>query len=323
MSSNSYGNQLPTKYILRLSGSVSRSKRIRSEDVKSIDKRSILRTELGPRPKRMKSSSRKNCFAVSDDEISAFFELFNDPVIQEFLWIDTCYRVSDSYLLAMVFAFFKRAHLHLSEYTKENFFVALYLANDMEEDEEDFKYEIFPWALGSSWRDLYPGLLQQRDKMWIRMKFRAAVSRRCCEEMMRLCPDHFIWKRERNSHHGGAKRNCRKTAEEKEPFPRGPGRSPIPCKVCTKADSSSGYLSDDGILANNPVVFFVAQPDSSPDEYFSASSKMVGSTSKNPLTCKSNHLCQCSNNGQEVVQASCSIEDSTSFDMDGLWATLT
>ncbi|CAK8680238.1 unnamed protein product [Clavelina lepadiformis] len=93
--------------------------------------------------------------------------------------------------------------------------------------------------------------------------------------MMRLCPDHFIWKRERNSHHGGAKRNCRKTAEEKEPFPRGPGRSPIPCKVCTKADSSSGYLSDDGILANNPVVFFVAQPDSSPDEYFSASSKMV------------------------------------------------
>uniref|UniRef100_A0A8C6CVV2 Speedy protein C n=1 Tax=Moschus moschiferus TaxID=68415 RepID=A0A8C6CVV2_MOSMO len=149
--------------------------------------------------------------------------------LQDFLSKDPCFQISDKYLLAMVLVYFRRANLPLSEYTHSNLFLALYLANDMEEDPEDPKSVIFLWALGRDWHHQVSDFLHQRDKLWARMGFRAIVRRQSCEEVMAKEPTHWAWTRERHPHHGRAQRSYPKA---QVPLPRGPGLSPPRCPLC-------------------------------------------------------------------------------------------
>uniref|UniRef100_A0A803J9V1 Uncharacterized protein n=1 Tax=Xenopus tropicalis TaxID=8364 RepID=A0A803J9V1_XENTR len=107
---------------------------------------------------------------------------------------DSCRKMADKYLLAIVLIYFKRSHL---KYSHLNFFCAFYLAHDMEEDPDNAKL-----CLGS-WKDLGEltrNFLKAHEGLSMCMNFRALVTRAECKELMsQSCPAHWAWLHERQA----------------------------------------------------------------------------------------------------------------------------
>ena len=133
-----------------------------------------MRRETRQLVERGEMTETKGIMSVTARELDSFVALLSQERIALLLEKDRCYNYVDNYLLATVLVFFKRAGLSLEEFTPANFWKCLYLAHDMEEDEERLKWELLPWALGRNWRNTMTNFLLSKDALWARMKYRWA-----------------------------------------------------------------------------------------------------------------------------------------------------
>ncbi|XP_064233732.1 putative speedy protein-like protein 3 [Aotus nancymaae] len=139
---------------------------------------------------------RRRVSPMLPENYEGFNTLLEDPVVKRFLAWDKDLRASDKYLLAMVIAYFGRARLSSWQYQRIHFFLALYLANDMEEDDEGPKQAIFYFLYGKnrSQRLLFQKL---RFQFFRSMRCRAWVSLEELEEIQAYDPEHWVWARNR------------------------------------------------------------------------------------------------------------------------------
>uniref|UniRef100_A0A8C9A378 Speedy protein E7 n=1 Tax=Prolemur simus TaxID=1328070 RepID=A0A8C9A378_PROSS len=139
---------------------------------------------------------RRPSYRPEDQE--AFYRLLEDPAIQSFLEADIFLKVSDKYLLSMVVEYFGRVGLPGHLYNRIHFFLALYIASDMEEDNPMSKRSIFQFLLGKEhWPDLYKDFLKLKVEFFHAMGHRAWVTLELCEEIQAQNPHHWVWSRVR------------------------------------------------------------------------------------------------------------------------------
>uniref|UniRef100_A0ABI7ZN43 Uncharacterized protein n=1 Tax=Felis catus TaxID=9685 RepID=A0ABI7ZN43_FELCA len=139
---------------------------------------------------------RRPSYRPEDQE--AFYRLLEDPVIQSFLEADIFLKVSDKYLLSMVVEYFGRVGLPGHLYNRIHFFLALYIASDMEEDNPTSKRSIFQFLLGREhWPELYKEFLKLKVEFFHAMGHRAWVTLELCEEIQAQNPHHWVWSRAR------------------------------------------------------------------------------------------------------------------------------
>jgi len=139
-----------------------------------------------------------------------FIELLTtDAVILAFHAHDVCFMSSDRYLLAMVFIYFNRSNLSLSEFNRYNFFLALYLSHDVHEENNEDKWEILPWALGKNWQHELKKFHTAKLELLRKMSFKGLVSSNSCFQVFntpigaKTFSDYKVFRRSREPDHGG------------------------------------------------------------------------------------------------------------------------
>ncbi|XP_036297111.2 speedy protein E4-like [Pipistrellus kuhlii] len=140
---------------------------------------------------------RRRVSSVRPEHHQAFTRLLEDPVIKRFLAWDTNLRLSDKYLLSMVVAYFSRVGLFSWQYQRIHFFLALYLALDMEENYHAPKEAILSFLYGENSRSQRPLFHKQRFQFFCSMGMRAMVTQEECEEIQAFDPELWVWGRDR------------------------------------------------------------------------------------------------------------------------------
>uniref|UniRef100_A0A8D2DY69 Uncharacterized protein n=1 Tax=Sciurus vulgaris TaxID=55149 RepID=A0A8D2DY69_SCIVU len=139
---------------------------------------------------------------VLPEHHEVFKRLLEDPVVKRFLAWDKNLRVSDKVRFSPLTSC--RAGLFSWQYQRIHFFLALYLASDMEEDNQAPKQDIFYFLYGKSYA-LRPLFHKLRYQFICSMGWNTRVSLEECEEIQAYDPKLWVWGRERT------------------PFPRSPG----------------------------------------------------------------------------------------------------
>ncbi|KAL3319799.1 hypothetical protein Ciccas_001530 [Cichlidogyrus casuarinus] len=192
-------------------------------------------------------------YLLQPRDVTAFLELIdNDKIISEFMKKDSCWKFIDKYTIAIIFTYFKRCKFTLIEYTRKNFFGCFYLAHDMEEDNEEWKYEIFPWVLGKNWDRHMKEFVKFKDTLLARLNYNTLVCLGSCMEILNSMRDHPVTKRERPAHHATTSEPQLKNNQQF--VPRGPGRSPILCSACEEYGTMK--RSEDSIFDSTCDDFF-------------------------------------------------------------------
>lgn len=144
------------------------------------------------------------------DSMQKFLNLISsDQVIQVLLHCDRHNQVLDKWLVAIVYEYFQRAKFMLHQYSREKFFIALYLAIEFEEDEDrKVKDVLLDYMLqhDNIWTSKRQ-FVKKKDKFWRKIGFRCMVPRKRLEQIMQTDPYHTVWLRDRNESLGGANRS--------------------------------------------------------------------------------------------------------------------
>ena len=132
----------------------------------------------------------------------------------------------------MVFVYFKKAKLEHEEYSRMNFFQALYLAHEVEEECDENRWEILPWALGRRWQGKIINFINGKNELWHKLDFRGIVPCRACAQVMTIPAfrEHSVFMRVRTQTHSNTGR-CLPDSRSSKHMPHGPVSSFIQPKL--------------------------------------------------------------------------------------------